>query len=86
MMEYYMKIMQNVITMTATAPCDGLRWVCGYVAKGVVTPPGLEPGSTGVQTCTLTATPKSQAQRYGSQSIYSCVVTLPSPSGNAPCA
>src|SRR4029434_644102 len=36
---------------------------------------GLEPGSTGCQTCTLTATPKSQAHWYGSQSTYSCVVT-----------
>src|SRR4029434_10920945 len=41
-----------------------------------VTPPSLEPGSTGYQTCTLNAMPKSQARWYGSQSTYSCVVTV----------
>src|SRR4029434_3630949 len=38
-------------------------------------PPGLDPGSTGYQTCTLTATPKIQAQWHGSQSTHSSVVT-----------
>src|SRR4029434_6013118 len=44
----------------------------------MVTPPGLGPGSTGCQTCTLTATPKSQAHWYGSQSTNSSVVTITS--------
>src|SRR4029434_10476605 len=51
----------------------------------MVTQLRTEPGSTGCQTCTLTATPKSQAQWHGSQSTYSSVVTitLPSPFANA---
>ena len=35
-------------------------------------------GSTGCQTCTLTATLKSQARWHGSQSTYSSVVTITS--------
>ena len=38
----------------------------------MVTPPGLEPG---YHTCTLTAMPKSQAERHGSQSTYLSVMT-----------
>ena len=45
------------------------------ITERAVTPLGLKPGSTGYQTCTLTATPKSQALWYGSQSTYSCEVT-----------
>ena len=44
----------------------------------MVTPPRLEPRSTWCQPCTLTATPKSQARWYGSQSTYSSVVTITS--------
>src|SRR4029434_3339412 len=49
-----------------------------YVSRSesIVTPPGLEPGSTGCQTCTLTTMPKSQAHWYGSQSTNSSVVTI----------
>src|SRR4029434_1740484 len=52
----------------------------------MVTQLRTEPGSTGCQTCTLTATPKSQAQWHGSQSPYSSVValTLPCPFGQTP--
>ena len=46
--------------------------------ESVVTPPGLEPGSTGCQTCALTATPKSPAQWHGSQRAYSTVGTITS--------
>src|SRR4029434_8295452 len=41
----------------------------------MVTPPGLEPGSTGCQTCALTATPKSQARGHGSQSSFVVTIT-----------
>src|SRR4029434_8555834 len=49
-----------------------------YVSRSesMVTPPGLEPGSTGCQTCTLTTMPKSQAHWYGSQSTNSSVVKI----------
>ena len=46
--------------------------------ESVVTPPGLEPGSTGCQTCALTATPKSLVQWHGSQRAYSTVGTITS--------
>src|SRR4029434_3590770 len=46
--------------------------------ESVVTPPGLEPGSTGYRTCALTATPKSPARWHGSQSTHSPVGTITS--------
>src|SRR4029434_26414 len=46
--------------------------------ESVLTPPGLEPGSTGCQTCALTAKPKSPARWHGSQSTYSSVGTITS--------